>query len=84
MRETFTGLRAIRENIQPEPSTGERMDAILEEEVNDIEQCLAGNPASKRWQKISVELANKKQELLFSRRRHAGRQPSMDSWNDPL
>lgn len=58
--------------------------ALKEERVKDLEMCLAGNSKSKRWQNLHVELTNKKQELLFIKRRLAGRTPEMESWEDPL
>lgn len=32
----------------------------MEEEIIDLQMCLAGNPASARWQKINIEVANLK------------------------
>jgi hypothetical protein len=67
------------------PPTGAKAEAVhLEAKVNDLELCLKGNPQSKRWQELNVELTNKKQELLFMKRRLAGRTPQMKSWAGPL
>jgi len=35
----------------------------LNEEIIDLQQCVAGNSTSKRWQEINKELTNKKSEL---------------------
>lgn len=80
------------ENIKPiydesyvPPPTGEAATAVfLQEKIADIELCMKGNPASKRWQKLNIELTNKKGELLYIKRRLAGRTPQMKSWADPL
>jgi len=56
----------------------------LEQDIADLELCLAGNSRSKKWQEIKVILTNKKQELLHMKRRLAGRTPQMESWADPL
>ena len=56
----------------------------LERTVADLKLCLAGNPASKRWQELNVELTNKETQLLFMKRRLAHRTPQMESWADPL
>jgi uncharacterized coiled-coil protein SlyX len=63
MKEHFTGLRAIRETIQPGPSSRDKEIALLEEKIQDLEMCLAGNPASKRWQELNVILTNTKHTL---------------------
>jgi len=63
MKEYFTGLRAIREQIQPGPSSRDKQIALLEEKIRDLEMCLAGNPASKEWQKINIILTNTKHGL---------------------
>jgi len=71
--------------IPPETPSGVKAQAIqLDERVNDLERCLRGDQTSKRWQELNVELTNKKQELLFMKRRLAGRTPQMASWADPL
>jgi len=69
--------------VEP-PSAFEAQANKLEERVNDLEQCLKGDPTSKRWQELNVELTNKKETLLMMRRRLAGRTPQMESWEDPL
>lgn len=72
------------ESYVPSPTGVAGQVAHLEERINDLELCLKGNPASKRWQELNVELTNKKQEFLFMKRRLAGRTPEMESWADPL
>jgi len=62
MKEHFTGPRAIREMIQPGPSSRDKEIALLEEKIQDLEWCLAGNPASKEWQKIKI-MTNTKHTL---------------------
>ena len=84
MNEQFTGLRAIREAIIPGPRAGQEEATRKEEEIDDLKLCLAGNPASKRWKTIKIELTNKEQNLLHLKRRLAGRTPEMESWADPL
>ena len=84
MREQFCGLRAIRAEIKPGPRSGEESAIRLEQEVHDMERCLAGDPTSNLWQKLNVQLTSKKQTLLHTKRRLAGRTPQMDSWEDPL
>ena len=84
MREEFTGLRKIRESIQPEPSGYERAAINLEKRISDLQKCLAGDSTSERWKELNIELTNKKQELLSMKRRLAGRTPQMASWADPL
>ena len=84
MEEKWCGLRAIRENIQPEV-TGVAADAIrLEDKIADWERALAGDRSSTKHQELTTQLENMKAELLHMKRRLAGRQPSMDSWADPL
>ena len=56
----------------------------LEQDISDLELCLAGNGRSKKWQEINIILTNKKRELLYMKRRLAGRTPQMNSWADPL
>jgi hypothetical protein len=84
MESKWTGLREIRENIQPGLSSGEESALRLEQEVHDIERCLAGDPTSNLWQDLSVKLTNKKEQLLHMKRRLAGRTPQMESWEYPL
>jgi len=84
MIKQFTGLRAIREAIIPGPSTRQQEATRKEEEIADLKLCLAGNPASKRWQSLKMELTNKEQTLLHLKRYLAGRTPEMESWADPL
>lgn len=76
--------RTYDESYVPSPTGVAGQVAHLEEGVNDLELCLKGNPASKRWQELNVELTNKERELLHMRRRLAGRTPQMESWADPL
>lgn len=56
----------------------------LEAQIIDLEQCLAGNPKSTKWQEINIHLTNIKGQLLNEKRRFAGRNPNMKSWADPL
>jgi len=63
MEAKWTGLRAERELIQPGPSSQDKEIALLEEKIQDLEWCLAGNPASKEWQKIKIILTNTKHTL---------------------
>lgn len=84
MESKWTGLKAIRENIKPTPGYAEQDATRLEQEVHDMERCLAGDPTSTRWKALNVELTNKKAQLLHKKRRLAGRTPEMDSWADPL
>ena len=84
MREEFTGLRAIREQIKPGPGARELEALRLEQEVHDLERCLAGDATSTRWIELNVELTNKKETLLHMKRRLLGRTPQMESWADPL
>jgi hypothetical protein len=84
MEEEFTGLKKIRETIPPGPSPRERDATYLEEEISDLQKCLAGDSTSKRWKDLNIELTNKKSELLYMKRRLAGRTPLMASWADPL
>jgi hypothetical protein len=72
------------ENYVPPPHGMHLRADRLEGEISDLERCLKGDSGSERWQKLKVELTNKKKELLFMRRRFAGRNPMMKSWNDPL
>lgn len=72
------------ESYVPSPTGVAGQIAHLEERVNDLELCLKGNPASKRWKELNVELTGKKMTLLHMKRRLAGRTPQMESWNDPL
>jgi hypothetical protein len=74
----------FNESYVPPPTGEAKQAADLEKRINDLELCLKGNPISKRWQGLNVELTNKKQELLFMKRRLAGRTPNMKSWADPL
>ena len=84
MEEKWCGLRAIRENIQPEV-TGVAADAIrLEQRIADWERALAGDRRSEKHQELTVQLNNLKEQLLHMRRRLAGRTPQMASWADPL
>lgn len=41
----------------------------LEKKKEDLELCMVGNPISKRWQQINVELTNTKGELRAIRNR---------------
>jgi hypothetical protein len=84
MESKWTGLRALREKIQPIPGYEERETGRLEAEVADWKLCLAGNPASEKWKLLRVELTNKESALLNKKRRFAGRTPQMESWADPL
>jgi len=84
MQEEFTGVKKIRETIPPGPSTQEKLATHLEEEISDLQKCLAGDSTSKRWKDLNIELTNKKAELLYMKRRLAGRTPLMASWADPL
>ena len=84
MNEQFAGIRAIRETILPGPRQKEAEAARKEEVIADLKLCLDGNPASKRWQLLKVELTNKEAELLNLKRYLAGRTPQMESWADPL
>jgi hypothetical protein len=84
MRETFTGLRAIRETIQEGPTVEERAAILLEHEIADFAAALAGERRSRHWQKWNTELENKRLQLRDMKRRLAGRRPSMANWNDPL
>jgi hypothetical protein len=51
------------ESYVPPPTGVNKQIAHLEEEVDDLEKCLAGNPTSKTWQQINIKLTNKKDEL---------------------
>ena len=84
MGEEFTGLRKIRETLPQGPSPRERDATYLEEQISDLQRCLAGDSTSKRWESLNIELTNKKQELLYMKRILAGRTPLMASWADPL
>lgn len=84
MESKWIGLRAIRETIQPKPGIREQDVLRSDQKFHDLERCLAGDPTSKRWQEINVELTNEKQRLLNMKRRLAGKTPQMDSWGDPL
>ena len=84
MGEEFTGLRKIRETLPQGPSPREREATSLEEEISDLQKCLAGDSTSERWKSLNIELTNKKSELLHMKRRLAGRTPLMASWADPL
>jgi len=68
----FTGLRAQREMIQPEPSSRDKEIAMLEKKIQDLEWCLSGNPASEEWQKINIILMNTKHTLqtILNRIKH--------------
>jgi len=84
MESKWTGLRKLRESIKPEV-TGVAADAIhLEHKIADWERALAGDRSSEKHQQTTIELNGMKQDLLFMRRRLAGRTPQMQSWNDPL
>jgi len=50
-------------SAESEKSTPQRKIEIWEEEVKDLELCLTGDQASKRWQKIKVELTNLKSRI---------------------
>ena len=56
-------MRADLYQIEKQESVEERRTASLKEDILDLEQCLAGNSQSKRWQNINMELTNKKGEL---------------------
>jgi hypothetical protein len=84
MESKWSGLRAIREQIQPGPSFREKEVARLAEDVNDIKQTLAGVPGTKHRQALELELTKAEGNLLNKRRRLAGRNPQMESWADPL
>ena len=71
MEEHFTGLRAIREKIQPGPSWQDKEISRLEEKIQDLEMCLAGNPASKAWQDLNLRLTDTKHTLQTIRNRIA-------------
>jgi hypothetical protein len=46
------------------PPTGVAADRVrLDEKIQDLEWCLAGNPVSKKWQEINTQLASAKGEL---------------------
>ena len=80
----FTGLRAIREKIKPEPGAVQQDVILLERRIADFERALDGDRSSAKHKHLTVELNNLKVQLLHMKRRLAGRQPSMDSWEDPL
>lgn len=84
MESKWTGLRAIREAILPGPRGGEAEATRKEEKIADLKLCLAGDPTSKRWKLLEIELTNKEADLLHLKRRLAGRTPQMESWADPL
>lgn len=84
MEQKWSGLRAEREKIQPAPTSEKRVALKLEQEIHDLDRCLAGDATSKKWQELKVDLDTKKGELLHTRRRLAGRTPDMKSWTDPL
>ena len=84
MQEEFAGLKKAREAIPQGPSPQERAATYLEEEISDLQKCLAGDSTSERWKSLNIELTNKKSELLHMKRRLAGRTPLMASWADPL
>jgi hypothetical protein len=84
MRETFCGLRAIRETIQEGPTAEQRAAILLEHEIADFAAALTGERRSRHWQEWNTQLENKRLQLRDMKRRLAGRQPSMDSWADPL
>lgn len=42
-------------------------EPMMTEEIADLEQCLAGNSASKRWKSLQMELTKKKGEFLTQR-----------------
>lgn len=41
----------------------------LEKKREDLELCMAGNPVSKKWQEINIQLTNVKGELQAIRNR---------------
>ena len=84
MEEEFAGLKKVRETIPQGPSTQEKLATYLEEEISDLQKCLAGDSTSQRWKSLNIELTNKRSELLYMKRKLAGRTPLMASWADPL
>lgn len=77
-------LFEAREALPRAPTGYELQVASLKSKITDLELCLKGNPTSKRWQEINVEINKLKGTLLDMRRRLAGRTPQMESWADPL
>jgi hypothetical protein len=71
MNGKFGNLRTLRENIPPGPSARDKEIALLEEKIQDLEMCLAGNPASKKWRELNIILANTKHTLQTIRNRIA-------------
>jgi len=77
-------LFETRQAIVDPPKGMEEKIIRLEKGVLDLQECLAGNSKSERWQKIKIELTNLEGTLLITKRRAAGRTPQMESWADPL
>ena len=84
MESKWTGLREIRERIQPGLGSEDEKALRLEQAISDLDRCLKGDATSERWQELNIELTNKKGDLLHMKRRLAGRTPQMESWADPL
>jgi len=84
MESKWTGLRAIREKIQPEVTGVAAIAIRLEHKIADWERALAGDRSSEKHQELTVELNNLKEQLLHMKRRLVGRTPQMESWADPL
>ena len=73
-----------RQALIPPPRAYAAEAITVEKKINDLELCLKGNPISKRWQEINVEMNRLKDTLLTMKRKLAGRTPQMKSWADPL
>jgi hypothetical protein len=84
MKQEFCGLRVIQEAVQKGPTVEERAAILLENDITDFAAALTGERRSRHWQEWNTELERKRIQLRDMKRRLAGRQPSMDSWNDPL
>ena len=83
----YEGLREDRfgtRTAEMDKGTYQIQADSLEKKVADLELCLKGNPISKRWQELNLELTNKKNDLLLMKRRLAGRNSTMESWRYPL